>query len=174
MNRNEKNAALEVYKEIFDGVEALVLTDVAGVPVNTLNEVRNKFRSEGVTYRVVKNSLFKLAIHGTDLEALASSIHGPVAVALKKGDPVSPAKIAIEFAKTNPKFTIKGGYVTGSVLNPAGVESLSKMKGKDELRAELLSVLKAPQTQFVGICNTMVTQVLGVLNARADKLKEAS
>ena len=173
MNRNDKIAALAAYKEIFDGVEAVVLTDTAGDTVNSINEVRAKFRAEGVTYKVVKNSLFKIAIQGTDLEPLANTIHGPIAVALKKGDPVSPAKIAIEFAKLNPKFEIKGGFVGGSILDAAGVENLAKMKGKDELRAELLSIFKAPQTQFVGIANTMVTQILGVLNARADKLKEA-
>ncbi|MFA5624989.1 MAG: 50S ribosomal protein L10 [Bradymonadales bacterium] len=174
MNRNDKNATLSAYKELFDGVEAVVLTDVSGVPVNTINELRSKFRAEGVTYKVVKNTIFKLAIQGTELEVLSDTISGPVAVALKKGDPVSPAKIAIEFLKTSPKFKIKGGYVSGSVLDLAGVESLAKMKDKNELRAELLSVFKAPQTQFVGVCNTMVTQILGLLSARADKLEEAA
>lgn len=173
MNRVEKTAAVAAYKELFDGVEAVVIADTTGVSVNTINEIRSKFRAQGVTFRVLKNTLAINALKGTDLEPVCVKFIGPVAVALKKGDPVTPAKIATEFAKANPKFNITGGYVSGSVLDAAGVLELSKMKGKDELRAELLSIFKTPQTQFVGVCNTMVTQILGVLSARADKLEAA-
>lgn len=173
MKRVDKIAAVEAYKALFDGVEAVVIADTTGVDVNTINQLRSNFRAEGVTFRVIKNTLAINALTGTELEPICAKFKGPVAVALKKGDPVTPAKIATEFAKKNPKFTITGGYVSGSVLDLAGVIQLSKMKGEDELRAELLSIFKAPQTRFVGVCNTMVTQVLGVLAARADKLDAA-
>ncbi|MCL2325327.1 MAG: 50S ribosomal protein L10 [Proteobacteria bacterium] len=171
MNRGEKIALIESYKALFSGMEAVVIADTSGVSVNAINEVRTKFRAEGVSFRVIKNTLAKQALVGTDLEPVCAKFQGPVAVALKKGDPVSPAKIAVAFAKDNPKFEIKGGFVSGSLLDTAGVESLAKMKGRDELRAELLSIFKAPQTQFAGICNTMVTQILGLIKARADKLE---
>lgn len=174
MNRKQKDITLESYKEMIADVEAIVLTDTSGVSVNAINQLRSNYRAAGVTYKVVKNTIFRLAVEGTELEPMKEIIYGPIAIAVKKGDPVSPAKIAIEFAKKNPKFEIKGGFVSGSVLDAAGVETLSKMKGRDELRAELLSVLKAPQTQFVGVCNTMVTQVLGVIKAKAEKMEDAA
>lgn len=172
MNRDEKAVTLDAYKELFDGVEAVIVTCTAGVGVNAISGLRSKFRAEGVTFKVVKNTLARLALKGTELEPLAEQLKGPVAVALKKGDPVSPARIAIEFAKDNPKFQIKCGFLSGKVLDANGVETLSKMKGKNELRADLLSIFKAPQTKFVGLANTMVTQFLGVLNARKDKLEK--
>jgi large subunit ribosomal protein L10 len=172
MKKDEKSELIDSYKLLFKDIEAVVLANTSGVTVNTINDVRNKFRAEGVTFRVIKNTLAKHALKGTKLEALTAQFHGPIAVALKKGDPVTPAKIAIAFAKDNPKFEIKGGFVSGSLLNASDIETLSKMKGRDELRAELLSVFKAPQTQFVGICNTMGTQILGLLLARADKLEK--
>ncbi len=171
MNRDQKRAAIDEMRTLFSDMDAIVLADTSGVDVNTINKVRSIFRAEGVHFRVVKNTLAKLALQGTELEGIASAFVGPTAIALKAGDPITPAKIAIEFAKDNPKFEVKGGYLPGKVLDAQGVVALSKMKGRQEMRAELLSIFKAPQTQFVGVMNTMVTQFLGVLNARADKLE---
>ena len=68
MNRNEKEAAVAAYKQLFDGIDSVVLADTSSVSVNTINEVRSKFRAEGVTFRVIKNSLAKKALIGTVLE----------------------------------------------------------------------------------------------------------
>ena len=62
MNRNEKEAAIASYKALFDGIDSVVLADTSGVPVNTINAVRSKFRAEGVTFRVIKNTLAKKAL----------------------------------------------------------------------------------------------------------------
>ena len=109
MNRNEKEAAVAAYKQLFDGIDSVVLADTSSVSVNTINEVRSKFRAEGVTFRVIKNSLAKKALIGTVLEPVCEKFHGPVAVALKLDDPIAPARVAVDFAKTNPNFVITGG-----------------------------------------------------------------
>lgn len=162
MNRVEKSAAIEQYKALLDGVESLVLVDTAGVTVNSINDVRSKFRAEGVTFVVVKNALVKQALKGTELEPVAALFKGPIAVALKKDDPITPAKIAVAFAKDNPKFEIRGGFGFGKVLDVAGVDALSKTKGLKDLRSEILSIFKASQTRFAA-----------VIKAYAEKLEEA-
>lgn len=174
MNRDQKAQNIAELTALFSGAEAILLADTSGVDVNSINELRSACRAEGVTFRVVKNTLAKLALKANDMEDLLPSFVGPTAVALKAGDPVTPAKIAVEFAKGAKAFEIKGGYISGRVLDAEGVVALSKMKTRDELRAELLSLFKAPQTQFVGIANTMVTQIVGVIKARAEKLEEAA
>ena len=161
MNRNEKEAAVAAYKALFDGIDSVVLADTSSVTVNTINEVRSKFRAEGGTFRVLKNTLAKKALVGTVLEPVCSLFHGPVAVAMKHEDPISPARIAVEFAKANPSFKITGGLVSGSVLDANGVDGLSKMKNRDEPRSELLSLFKASATKFAAL-----------IKARADKLDE--
>ena len=161
MNRNEKEAAVAAYKALFDGIDSVVLADTSSVTVNTINEVRSKFRAEGVTFRVLKNTLAKKALVGTVLEPVCSLFHGPVAVAMKHEDPISPARIAGEFAKANPSFKITGGLVSDSVLGANGVDGLSKMKNRDESRSELLSLFKASATKFAAL-----------IKARADKLDE--
>lgn len=161
MNRNEKEAAIASYKALFDGIESVVIADTSGVSVNTISEVRSKFRAEGVTFRVIKNSLAKKALAGTVLEPVCVKFHGPVAVAMKADDPISPARVAIDFAKSNPNFKITGGIVGGDVLDAAGVDNLSKMRTFNEARSALLSVFKASATKFAA-----------VLKARADKMEE--
>jgi large subunit ribosomal protein L10 len=160
MNRNEKEAAIASYKALFDGIDSVVLADTSGVPVNTINAVRSKFRAEGVTFRVIKNTLAKKALAGTVLEPICAKFHGPIAVAIKAGDPISPARVAINFAKDNPTFKITAGFVGGNVLDAAGVDSLSKMRNRDEARAALLSCFKASATKFAAL-----------LKARAEKLE---
>lgn len=162
MNRNEKEAAIASYKALFDGIESIVIADTSGVSVNTISEVRSKFRAEGVTFRVIKNSLAKKALAGTVLEPVCAKFHGPVAVAMKADDPISPARVAVDFAKSNPNFKITGGIVAGDVLDAAGVDNLSKMRTFNEARSALLSVFKASATKFAA-----------VLKARADKMEEA-
>jgi large subunit ribosomal protein L10 len=130
MNRVEKSAAIEQYKALFDGIESMVLVDTSGVSVNSINEVRSKFRAEGVTFVVIKNTLAAHALQGTELEPVTALFKGPIAIALKKDDPVTPAKIAAAFAKDNPKFEIRGGFAFGKVLDIKGVDDLSKTKGK--------------------------------------------
>lgn len=162
MNRVEKSAAIEQYKALFDGIESMVLVDTSGVSVNSINEVRSKFRAEGVTFVVIKNTLAAHALQGTELEPVTALFKGPIAIALKKDDPVTPAKIVAAFAKDNPKFEIRGGFAFGKVLDIKGVDDLSKTKGKKELLAEVLSLFKASQTRFAA-----------VIKAYAEKLEEA-
>ena len=173
MDKTQKTAQIEELKQLLSEVEAVILADTSGVDVNSINELRSAFRKEDVTFKVIKNTLARKAVVGTDFEEMADSFKGPTAIAVKAGDPVTPAKIAVNFAKEHPKFEIKGGYMNQH-LDVAGVEALSKMKGLEELRAELLSIFKAPQQNLVGICNTMVTQFLGLLNARADEMEKAA
>ncbi len=161
MNRNEKEAAIASYKALFDGIDSVVVADTNGVPVNTINEVRSKFRAEGVTFRVVKNTLAKKALAGTVLEPICDKFHGPVAVALKADDPITPARVAIDFAKANPNFKITAGFASGTVLDAAGVDNLSKMRTRNEARSALLSVFKASATKFAAL-----------IKARAEKLEK--
>ncbi|OIP43393.1 MAG: 50S ribosomal protein L10 [Deltaproteobacteria bacterium CG2_30_63_29] len=171
MKREEKELSIASLKALFAQTEAVILADTSGVDVNSINILRSKFRAEGITFKVVKNTLAKRALAGSSMAALAASFVGPTAIATKPGDPVTPAKIVVEFAKDSKAFEIKGGFISGSLLNAAGVDQLSKMKNRNELRSEFLSLLKAPQSRFVGVCNTMVTQFVSLLNARAEDLE---
>ena len=159
MNRNEKEAAVAAYKQLFDGIDSVVLADTSSVSVNTINEVRSKFRAEGVTFRVIKNSLAKKALIGTVLEPVCEKFHGPVAVALKLDDPIAPARVICEFAKKNKNVVkIKGGMVEGKVLSVEELMSFGELPSKNALVAQVLGTFLAPISSLAVVLNQILEQ----------------
>lgn len=170
MNRQEKSETIARLQASLDGVGAVVLTSAQKMPVNTLNELRAQLRLQGAHYEVVKNTLIKRAITGTPMENLAADFTGPTAIVYHPEDVTLPSKILLEFQKKNEALVIRRGWLNGTLLDANGVEALSKMPGKDELRAKLLAVFNAVGTQFVRVLAAGPQSFLNVLNARKDTL----
>ena len=113
MNRTQKEAFVEELRGEFEAAKSVILTSYQNLEVNTINELRAKFRQENVEYHIVKNTLARLAAKGTDKEALIDMFSGPIAIAYSREDAVSPAKIVDDFAKENKeKFVVRGGRET--------------------------------------------------------------
>src|SRR5205807_7625656 len=89
------------------------------------------------------------AVLGTPMAVIEAMLAGPTAIAYSYEDPAAPAKIAAKIAKQEEKFVIKGGYVDGKALDVKGVEALSILPGRDELRATFLATLLAVPQNFV-------------------------
>jgi large subunit ribosomal protein L10 len=149
MDRAQKNESLGEIKEAFQNVSSVILADYRGVTVPVVTAMRAEFRKNGCQYRVLKNSLVKIAVKGSKMEPMTALLAGPTAVIWSTDAPQTPAKIALKWAKDEPKFVIKGGYFDGNVLDKAGVEALSTMPGKPELQASLLMTFLAAPTDFV-------------------------
>ena len=170
MDRASKEQLVEELKADLAEAKSLIVTSSSGLDANTVVELRSKFRSENVRYRVVKNTLVKLALKGTDMEAVADLFSGPTALAYSKEDAVTPAKVIKEFAKDNEeKFIILGGYLDGAAIDAAGVNALADMPSKDELRAQLLGLFQAVPSKFLSVLVAAPKDFLGVLKAKADK-----
>ena len=117
-------------------------------------------------------SLVKLAIQEEGYsDGLEEHLAGPTAIAWSYEDPVAPAKVAVDFAKDNDKLKVKCAVVEGEVLDEAGVTQLSKMPGKDEIKAQLLATFMAPANQFVRLIAAAPTNFLYLLNARKSELE---
>lgn len=174
MRRAQKEDVVARLRDEFGQAKSIILTSHAGIKVNEVNTLRSDFRAQGVTYTVIKNSLAKLAVAGTDIEILGDSFSGTTAVAYSFDDAVSPAKIASAYAEKNDKFVLKGGFLDGTVLDADGVDQLAKMPSKDELRAKLLRTFIAGPTNFVRLLNAVPTQMLHLLNARKKDIDEAA
>lgn len=149
MDRNEKAQVLSEIKEAFENVTSVVIADYRGVTVPVVTAMREDFRKNGCGYRVIKNSLVKIAVKGTSLEPMSALMVGTTAVIWSTDVPQTPAKLALKWAKSEPKFVIKGGFFDGKALDAAGVDSLSKMPGKPEIQASLLMTFLAAPTDFV-------------------------
>lgn len=170
MEKAKKEEVVAELRSTMVSAPSVILASSVGLPVNVVNDLRSKLRAQGATYRVVKNTLAKRAIEGTPMEALADLFSGPVGVAFHPDDVTVAAKVVTDFAKDREKFVVKAGYLNGSLLDAAGVEALSKMPGKDELRADLLRVMNGVGTKFVRVLAAGPTSFLNVLNARRDSL----
>ena len=173
MERTQKEESIGALKTDLAKAASLVLADFRGLTVNVDTKLRNEFRAAGCRYQVVKNTLLGLAVKGTPMEGIESLLAGPTAIAYSFEDPASPAKIASKIAKAEEKFIIKGGYVDGKALDKAGVEALSNLPGKDELRATFLATLQAVPQNFLRLLNAAPQNFVYLLSAREEAQKGA-
>jgi len=147
MDRVQKEAVLGEIKEAFANVASVVLAENLGVDVPTTTAMRADFQKAGCSYRVLKNSLVKIAVKDSSMEPMTAMLKGPTAVIWSTESPQAPAKLALKWAKEQPKFVVKGGFYDGQVLDAAGVTGLSNLPTKDDARASLLmTFLAAPST----------------------------
>lgn len=173
MNRNDKTAEIDRLKAALHGVPAVILADFCGMTVEETNSLRRAFRAEGVQYEVVKNTLVRQAIAGTRMETLGKHFKGNTAIAFHAEDPVAPARVLSKYMKDHDKgkLSVKAGWLDGKLLDAAGVEALSKLPGKNELRSSFLSVLLAAPTTFVRVLTAGQSAFARVLTARAQQLE---
>jgi large subunit ribosomal protein L10 len=151
MLRTEKQVAIDMLKDRFDKMVSAVFVDFQGLDVEAVTKLRDDLRAAQVEYKVVKNTLTKLAVKDSAYAAdLADTLVGMTAIAWSYEDPSAAAKVFKAFAKDNDKLKVKAGLLDGKVIDgDTVVNTLATMPGKDELRAMLLATLQAPSQQFV-------------------------
>ncbi|MDZ4695473.1 MAG: 50S ribosomal protein L10 [Deltaproteobacteria bacterium] len=171
MERTQKAENIESLKGSLARAQSLVLTDFRGLTVDKDTELRARLRKAGCEYRVVKNSLLSIAIKGTPMEVIDELLVGPTGIAFHFEEPATPAKVVTDFLKDAEKLTVKGGYVDGKKLDEKGVSALSKLPGKNELRATLLATFMAAPQTFVRLTTAAHSSFMNVIRARGDALK---
>lgn len=175
MNRTQKEAFVEHLRGELETAQSVILTSYQQLEVNTINELRGEFRKNNVEFHIVKNTLAKLAIAGTEMEALSSLFSGPIAIAYSNDDAVAPAKLVNEFAKKNKeKFEIKGGFIEGEVLDVAGVSSLAELPSKDELRVMILRMFSAGPIELLRTLSAGPQEFAMLIEAKRQKDEKAA
>ena len=157
-------------RELVGQTKAAILTDYRGLSVAELTELRKKLREVDAEYRVVKNTLFKLAAVGSmPIAEMGEHLTGPTAIGFAKGDPVAVAKILLDYAREHKAMSIKAGVMDGRVLTTAQVEALSKTPPREVLISMVLGSLQSPISGFVGTLNGIISNFVFTLQAIADK-----
>ena len=169
MERVEKENVVAKFKKEFSSAAAVMVVDYRGLTVDQVNTLRASFRKVGVKYHVVKNTLARLAIVGTPFEGIAAWLKGTTAIAMTNEDAPNMAKAALDFAKTNDKFKLRGAFVEGQEFAGAAVKQLSELPTKAEARAQLLGVINAPFAKLLAQMNAPAQQLVGVLQAKVEK-----
>jgi len=173
MDRTEKEDLVASLHRTFNETAVVLVSHYKGLTVAEMGELRARMREAGAALKVAKNRLARLALAGTPYAGLNDLFTGPTAVAYAK-DPVAAAKVAVTFAKTNPKLVLLGGSLGSQMLDAEGVKSLASLPSLDELRGKLIGLLNAPATRIAGVLQAPGGQVARVLAAYADKSGETT
>ncbi|PIE55647.1 MAG: 50S ribosomal protein L10 [Desulfobulbus propionicus] len=169
MNRNEKASKVSELNETFSKAKFAVVTDYRGLKVTELEKLRRDLREQNAQIQIAKNTLLRLAVQGTEYEVLSEHFTGTTAIAVAFDDPVGSAKALAAFAKDFENLEIRSAYLDGSVLSADDVTVLSKLPGKDELRAKLLGTMAAVPTGFVRVLNGVPQKLVYALQAIKDQ-----
>ncbi len=167
MNKEEKQKIVADLHEQLAGAKVAILTRFSGLNVGKMTQLRRELRKASVNYRVVKNTLLRLAIQGTDKELLQPSLDGPIAVAWSQTDPVAPARVLAKFAKDFPELQIMVASSDGKSFGPAQVQEWVNLPSLDALRGRIVGFIQTPATRLVRLLSTPGTRVAQVLQAKS-------
>jgi large subunit ribosomal protein L10 len=179
MEKAEKQVELDLLVGKFTKSQVTVCADYRGMTVAKMTALRSELRKVGSEGRVVRNTLARLAVNkvigeGASKDQVAKfldAIVGPTLVVTCDNDPIAPTKVLVKFAKENAeKFRVKGCWLDGAYVDAAGVDSLSKMPGREETFAMLLSLINEPATRLVRLLSEPSAQVVRSIEAYRKKL----
>ncbi len=136
-----------------------------GLTVEQLTELRVEAHKSGVFLKVVKNSLAKRALEGTDFECMNDALAGPLILAFSMEDPGAAARIVKDFTKENEKLVVKMLSVGGDLLPASDIEKLASLPTRDQAIAMLMGVMKAPIEKFVRTLAEPTTKMVRTLDA---------
>ena len=160
----DKKALVAEVNEIATTAESAIAAEYRGLAVAQMTEFRAKARDEGVYVRVIKNTLAKRAVKGTEFECLTEVLQGPLLLAFSREDPGAAARVIKAFAKDNKDLATKAVVIGGALYGPEDLSRLASLPSLDQARAMLLGLLQAPLTQLVRTLAeppAMLARVLG-------------
>lgn len=168
-NIEAKKQVVEEIKERLEKIQGAVLTDYRGLNVAEVTELRTKLREAGIEFKVLKNTLTRIAAHQVGLQDLDSYLEGPTAIAFGLEDPVAPAKILSDFAKTHKALEIKAGILENKVIDADGVKALADLPSREVLLAQVLGAMQSPMYGFAGALQGLLRNLVYVLDAVREK-----
>ena len=173
LNQEQKRAVVSEIAAQLAGAEALIVAEYRGVNVEAVTGLRAKARQSGLTLRVLRNTLARRAVEGTQFEKLTNQLVGPLLYGIA-ADPVAGAKVLAEFAKENQSFVIKAGVMSDNLMSSVDIKALALLPSREELLAMLVGTLQAPITKLVRTLNEVPTGFARTLAAVHDQKETAA
>lgn len=149
--REAKVAVVDGVKDRVGDTTTAVATEYRGLTVAEISSLRKELRRVGAEYKVLKNTLVRRAVAGTEVESITEFLTGPTAIAWVKGDISAVAKVLREFAKDTPTLVLKGGVLDGKALSVKDLVALADLPSRDVLLAQFAGALAAPMRQMAGL-----------------------
>ncbi|CDG19328.1 MULTISPECIES: 50S ribosomal protein L10 [Enterobacterales] len=142
LNLQDKQAIVAEVSEVAKGALSAVVADSRGVTVDKMTELRKACREAGVSVRVVRNTLLRRAVEGTEYECLKEAFVGPTLIAFSSEHPGAAARLFKDFAKANPAFEIKAAAFEGEFIPASNIDRLATLPTYEEAIARLMSTMK--------------------------------
>jgi large subunit ribosomal protein L10 len=149
--------------------QATFLVEYQGIDAGSMNRVRGELRKIGAEFKVIKNRLLKLASLDTGTESIREQFVGPCAIAITYDDIVGPAKVLLELSKDIKNLKLKAGQISGKPMDLDSLKKLASLPGREQLLAQLLSVMNAVPTSLVRVLNGVMLKMMHVLKAIENK-----
>lgn len=168
LNLEQKKAIVAEVADIAGGAYSAIAAEYRGLTVGEMTDLRVDARNSGVYLRVVKNSLARRAVEGTEFECMSEGLSGPLVLAFSQADPGSAARVIKDFAKDHDKLVVKLVSIGGKLLTPGDIETLATMPTYDEAVSMLMSVMRAPIQKLTTSLNEVPGKLVRTLAAVKD------
>ncbi len=169
LNLEDKKAIVAEVNQAATGALSAVIANYRGLTVSQMTELRKQARAQGVYLKVVRNTLARIAVRGTEFECLHDAMVGPTILALSIEDPGAAARLIKEYAKTNDKLEVKALAVGGIAYGAAEIDRLATLPTREQALGMLAGVLQAPISKFARTLNEVPSQIARVLAAVKDQ-----
>jgi large subunit ribosomal protein L10 len=172
MPTEKKSKKVEELRETFAKSNIVILTDYRGLTTLELTSLRRKLRETGTEYKVVKNTLARLAAAKAGKEALVKSLAGPIAIAFGQGDIIAPVRALTGYINdTKSNLTIKGGFLATKLITAEEVITLATLPPREILLARVLGQMQSPLARLLGSLTAPMRGVIGALQSRIKQLE---
>lgn len=172
MKKDTKNQIVAELSDRFQKASSLYLTDYTGMDVQRVEQLRVKFRESKSEFKIVKNTLAKLALERAGLKiGLEDYFQGPTAIAFGYDDAIAPAKTIEEFLKVkeNDCLKVKVCIVERQIFDGSKLKDISKMPTKHDLLGQLAGLLNSPMQNLVGLLSSPMQNLVGILESFQSK-----
>ncbi len=169
MPTEAKQAAVAELKEALSASNATIVADYRGLTVSDIQAVRRTLRSEGITYRVVKNRLAKIAAKEAGREELNDLLDGPTGLAMGAGDEVTLARVFLDAIRPYKTVVVRGGVVGSARIDAASITRLSQLPSREVLLAQLAGGMASPLATMASLFAAPLRNLGYALSQLADK-----
>jgi large subunit ribosomal protein L10 len=169
----DKQALVAEVNAVAANALSAIAAEYRGLTVAQLTDLRVKARNEGVYLRVVKNTLARRAVVGTEFECLTEVLQGPLILAFSQEDPGAAARLVKDFAKENEHLITKGVAIGGDLYPATDLQRLASLPTLDQARGQLLGLFQAPMTKLVCTIVEPPAMLARVLAAYKDQQEAA-
>jgi large subunit ribosomal protein L10 len=167
MKRGEKETFVSGIRERLLGSSIVIAVDRSfGITVEEITKLRRDMRKADADFKVIKNTLARIAIKDTALEGIGKYLEGPTGLAYSS-NPVGLSKALAKFSKNNERFTVLGGIMEGKAISKDIVEELAALPSHDELRARIIGLLTANAVKIVRTIKEPSCRIARVIAARS-------